>query len=57
MILNLLNNVDHGVLPAGSITIKRDLTVGNMRYGMIGSVVFAGLTLGKLLPPLPFSFA
>mgnify|MGYP000904577053 CR=1 FL=1 len=48
MTLNLLNNTDHGVLPAGSIVIKEDLGLNNMQFGMIGSAVFAGLTLGKL---------
>lgn len=47
MSLNLLNNIDHGVLPAGSITIKNDLGLNNLHYGLIGSAVFAGLTLGK----------
>jgi hypothetical protein len=28
--LNLLNNVDHGVLPAGSIQIKEDLQLDNL---------------------------
>jgi len=47
MALNLLNNFDHGVLPAGSITIKQDLGLNNFQYGLIGSAVFAGLTVGK----------
>lgn len=47
--LNLLCNIDHGVLPAGSISIKQDLALNNMQYGMIGSAVFAGLTFGKFL--------
>jgi hypothetical protein len=47
MALNLLNNIDHGVLPAGSILIKNDLALNNLQYGTIGSAVFAGLTLGK----------
>jgi hypothetical protein len=49
MTLNLLNNTDHGVLPAGSIVIKEDLGLDNLQYGMIGSAVFAGLTIGKSL--------
>lgn len=47
MALNLLNNIDHGVLPAGSIIIKNDLALNNLQYGTIGSAVFAGLTVGK----------
>jgi hypothetical protein len=50
MALNMLNNMDHGVLPAGSITIKEDLKMDNLQFGLIGSAVFAGLTRGK--PPL-----
>ena len=49
MILNLLNNIDHGVIPAGSLQIKRDLSASNIQYGLIGSAVFAGLTIGKSL--------
>lgn len=45
--LNLLNNVDHGVLPAGSLIIKDDLNLNNLQFGLIGSSVFAGLTVGK----------
>ena len=47
MALNMLNNMDHGVLPAGSIVIKDDLNLNNLQYGMIGSAVFGGLVLGK----------
>lgn len=49
MSLNLLNNFDHGVLPAGSITIKNDLGLNNLHYGLIGSAVFGGLTLGSIV--------
>ena len=47
MCLNLLNNVDHGILPAGSLMIKDDLDLNNFQFGLIGSSVFAGLTVGK----------
>ena len=47
MFLNMLNNFDHGVLPAGSLVIKEDLGLNNLQFGMIGSAVFGGLVLGK----------
>jgi hypothetical protein len=49
MALNILNNIDHGVLPAGSITIKQDLGMDNLQYGLIGSAVFAGLSVGSIV--------
>jgi hypothetical protein len=45
----LLINVDHGVIPAGAIVIKESLRLNNTEYGSLGSVVFAGLTIGKPL--------
>jgi hypothetical protein len=49
LMLNLLSNIDHGTLPAGSVDIKTDLDLNNLLYGLLGSVVFIGLTFGKFL--------
>jgi hypothetical protein len=46
--MNLFANCDHGILPAGSVGIKGDLSLNNAQYGLLGSIVFAGLTFGKL---------
>lgn len=46
--LNLIINIDHGVMPAGAITIKGYLDVSNTEYGLLGSIVFFGLVLGSL---------
>lgn len=46
--MNLLINFDHGVMPAGALEMKKDLNLTNGEYGWLGSVVFIGLTLGKL---------
>ena len=48
LFMNVLINVDHGVMPAGSIVIKEDIGVNNTEYGLLGSVVFFGLTLGSI---------
>ena len=45
---NLVINIDHGVMPAGAIVIKQDLGESNTEYGLLGSIVFAGLVVGSL---------
>lgn len=44
---DILINVDHGCIPAASIYIKRDLGLNNVALGVLGSMVFLGLTVGK----------
>ena len=46
--MNLIINIDHGVMPAGAIIIKEYLGVSNTEYGLLGSIVFAGLVLGSM---------
>lgn len=46
---NLFFNIDMGILPAGSIKIKRELKLSNSQYGMLGSVVYFGQVLGSAL--------
>ena len=48
LFMNILINVDHGVMPAGSIVIKEALGINNKLYGLLGSTVFAGLTMGSI---------
>ena len=48
LFLNLLINFDHGVMPAAAIRMQEDLDLNNMQFGWLGSIVFIGLTLGKL---------
>ena len=41
--VNLFINVDNGILPAGSIVIKKDLgNMGNEKFGTLGSFVYLG---------------
>ena len=46
---NLFFNIDMGILPAGSIKIKKELDLTNSQYGMLGSVVYFGQVLGSAL--------
>ena len=47
LLVNMLINFDHGVMPAGAVEMKQDLVLTNTAFGWLGSVVFIGLTLGK----------
>jgi len=47
LLVNMLINFDHGVMPAGAVEMKLDLVLSNTEFGWLGSVVFIGLTLGK----------
>lgn len=41
-------NVDHGILPACTTELREDLHLDNANLGLLGSLVYAGLVLGKL---------
>jgi len=44
---DILINIDHGILPAATVSLKRDLGLENIQLGILGSMVFLGLTIGK----------
>ena len=50
-ITNILVNVDHGCIPAATVTIKRDLGLDNASLGVLGSVVYVGLLVGSFASP------
>ena len=41
-------NVDHGSLPGCFNAIKEKLDVGNLGFGILGSIVFVGLIFGSI---------
>jgi sugar phosphate permease len=43
---NVFINVDHGTLPGCSNQIKSDLEMNDFQFGLLGSIVYAGLTIG-----------
>lgn len=45
---NLLINIDHGILPACTAELRNDLELSNVNIGLLGSLVYLGLVLGKL---------
>lgn len=40
-------NVDHGILPACTQEVKDDLGLDNANLGLLGSLVYLGLVIGK----------
>ena len=44
---NILINVDHGSLPGCSVKLKEDLEITNLQFGMLGSIVYLGMTFGS----------
>jgi len=45
--LGMFNNVDHGALPGCFDQVKEKFHIDNLRFGILGSMVFAGLTIGS----------
>lgn len=48
LFLNMLINLDHGIIPACTYELKRDLNIDDLFLGMLGSLVFLGLMVGSL---------
>lgn len=40
-------NIDHGIIPASTKQLKEDLSLSNVDLGMLGSLVYLGLVIGK----------
>ena len=47
-IINVLINVDHGAIPAGTTELKKENNLDNVELGIIGSLVYLGLVLGSI---------
>ncbi|CAI2375849.1 unnamed protein product [Moneuplotes crassus] len=45
---NILINFDHGTIPAAVTHIKTELDIDNANMGILGSLVYAGITFGAL---------
>ena len=46
--LNVINNLDHGGLPAALSEIQRSLQIKDGEMGGMGSLVFFGLVIGSV---------
>jgi sugar phosphate permease len=46
---NLIINIDHGAIPACSNEIKKEVQIQNLELGLLGSIVYVGLTFGSML--------
>ena len=45
---SVMVNIDHGSLPACTTEVKYKLKIENLGFGALGTIVYAGLTLGSL---------
>ena len=54
-ITNILINFDHGTIPAALTELKNDLNLTNADIGILGSLVYLGLTLGATITAPLFS--
>ena len=54
LLTNILINIDHGTLPAITIILQRDLDIEAWKIGLLGSLVYLGLSVGSLLAPFLF---
>ena len=42
-------NMDNGILSGAAENIKQDLSIENLQFGMLGTIIFLGLSIGSLL--------
>ena len=47
-LLNILINLDHGAIPAGTTSLKQENNLDNVKLGIIGSLVYLGLIFGSI---------
>jgi MFS transporter, Spinster family, sphingosine-1-phosphate transporter len=47
-LLNILINMDHGIVPAATIAISKTFDIGERELGFIGSIVFLGIVVSGL---------
>jgi MFS family permease len=46
---SLMVNIDHGILPACSEEVKSKMKIENFGFGALGTLVYAGLTVGSVI--------
>lgn len=49
LVCNTVVNFDHGILPASLISIREELNLTDFFLGVLGSIIFLGLTAGSLV--------
>lgn len=51
---NIMINVDHGTLPGSTHDIEKKLNINDFGFGVLGSVVYGGLTFGSAIATMVF---
>ncbi|XP_051912704.1 sphingosine-1-phosphate transporter SPNS2-like [Hippocampus zosterae] len=44
-LLNMLINMDHGIVPAATVSLRKTFDIGEQELGMLGSAVFLGIVV------------
>ena len=55
LITNTFINFDHGIMPACTFKLKQELMIDDLFMGLLGSMVFMGLTSGSLVSGVLFT--
>lgn len=53
-LLDMVNNLDHGAIPASITVIQSDLGLSNTQMGSLGSAVFFGIMVGAVASSMVF---
>jgi len=54
-ICNIIVNFDHGIIPACTFMLKKELNIDDLFLGVLGSMVFMGLMSGSLFSGYMFT--
>lgn len=52
---NIMINIDHGTLPGSTKDIETKLDINDFGFGVLGSVVYGGLTIGSAIATIILS--
>jgi len=55
LITNTFINFDHGIMPACTFKLKQELQIDDLFMGLLGSMVFMGVTSGSLISGVLFT--
>ena len=55
MMGNVSCNIDNGIMSGAAESIKSDMDINNLEFGMLGTIIFFGLSIGSIYAMKEFS--
>jgi hypothetical protein len=55
MLANVSCNIDNGIMSGAAESIKSDMGIDNLKFGMLGTIIFFGLSIGSIYAMKAFS--